>query len=101
MELVYSIEAVTASDGQIVAAGDVWQPKRVTFGYRAFTVLGIAEAKTECECWYEVQVARPYVYASSTGTTAPVPLMGCEVYAITAESLVKNYDRVQNNMTVP
>lgn len=40
-----------------------------------------------------VKLARPYVYASSVGTTGPVSLVGTEVFTTNAKS-VAQYDKV-------
>ena len=60
-------------------------------------VLGFCD-KSDKDWGVWARVARPYAYASSTGTTAPNALLGAEVYDIAVKSLKRftrnNYPRV-------
>jgi hypothetical protein len=38
-----------------------------------------------------VKVSRPYLYASSVGTTCATPLLGCETWEMPAANLVEHY----------
>jgi hypothetical protein len=37
------------------------------------------------------KLARPYVFASSTGTTCPTPLQGCEVFEVLVDRLQRHF----------
>lgn len=43
------------------------------------------------------KVSRPYVYASSVGTTGPVPLIGTETYELPVENIFKHFKIMEND----
>lgn len=46
-------------------------------------------------------IARPYVFASSTQTTCPVPLLGCETFEILFDGLRDRYVLILNSRGIP
>lgn len=56
--------------------------------YGTATVLGIAPRDTHGDVY--VRLARPYCYAAGSGTTAPTPLIGVEVFDITFARLAQH-----------
>jgi hypothetical protein len=48
-----------------------------------------------------VKVARPYVFASSVGTTAPTPLLGCETFDMTLDGALASYSVVLRSTGEP
>jgi len=48
-----------------------------------------------------VKLARPYLYASSTETTCPTPLMGAEIYSAHATRLVEDFRLVLTSRGEP
>lgn len=74
----------SAIPGLIVNAGDVIRLFDGPFGDGV--ILGFNDIS-------EARVARPYVYASSTGTTGPVGLTGVEYVTLTPANLAAVLDK--------
>ena len=90
-------EALT-TDSQTFEAGDVIRMVgRTAVPFSDQVILGFNE---DSRCTWWCKLARPYVYASLTGTTCPTPLMGCETYVIAASALITGYERVSGGMRV-
>ena len=66
-----------------LTAGDILRVLHKDSAFPDAVVLGFNENG-------DVKVSRPYVYASSVGTTGPTPLLGCETFVIEASKL-KHY----------
>lgn len=66
-------------------AGDVWSMN----SWGAFADVLILGFSADGE----TKVARPYAYASSTGTTGPVALLGMEVYTLPVTHIVENFTK--------
>ena len=82
----YAIESITNNEGVIIKAGDVVRLKffeNSSFG--DCVILGF-----NAQNW--AKLARPYAYVSSVGTTCASPLLGCEVFETTVESL--QFDKI-------
>jgi hypothetical protein len=78
------------ASGKVVHAGDVY--KMNNWGaFADVVVMGFDAANAQ------VQLSRPYLYASSVGTTAPTPLLGCETYELPIAHLLAHYAMVEND----
>lgn len=97
-------EGGTESKTVRILAGDVWAMKSDVKSNETFsscTVLGIAKGKDivgfKTDFW--VRLARPYCYASSTGTTSPSPLTGCEIFEVTTKQFVERFTHLSQGYT--
>ena len=84
----YHVTSVTRGDVTL-NAGDVIRLGSMINSKSAFidaVILGFASHGF-------AKISRPYVYASCVGTTGATPLVGCETFEVSIESIV-NYDSV-------
>lgn len=76
----------------VIEVGQVWRMGVDAFHGEVFSdcvVIGIEVLNIIDK---NVRLSRPYVYASGTGTTGPVPLVGNEVFEVQAKNLVKDFE---------
>lgn len=83
VDKIFAETEATAKNGKMVQVGDVWAMN--DFGaFADVVILGLSKDG-------EALVSRPYLYASSVGTTCPTPLLGCETYSLPVEHIVQHF----------